>query len=85
MARGDDIERLLGEVEQFERGGSGSRPVAKQKDEARLSRVEWATLGGAVAAGAVFLLFAFLPFFGAISGAVGAFLGVFVALLLRRR
>jgi hypothetical protein len=42
-------------------------------------------VAAAVAYAAVFVIFAVLPFFGALSGAAGAGLATFVAVLLRRR
>jgi hypothetical protein len=44
-----------------------------------------AVVAAAVAYAAVFVIFAVLPFFGALSGAAGAGLATFVAVLLRRR
>ncbi len=44
-----------------------------------------AVVAGVLAALIVFGLFSVLPFLGATSGAAGAFLGTFVAVLLLRR
>jgi hypothetical protein len=44
-----------------------------------------AVLAAAVAYAGVFVIFALLPFFGALSGAAGAALATFVAVLLLRR
>ena len=44
-----------------------------------------AVVAAAVAYAGVFVIFALLPFFGALSGAAGAALATFVAVLLRRR
>lgn len=88
MARDDDIERLLAEVDST-LGGAGP-PAKRPRSEVASagSRVSTPVLAGAVAGVAVFLLFAVLPFLGAISGAAGAFLGAAgtaIVLSLRRR
>jgi hypothetical protein len=44
-----------------------------------------AVVAAAVAYGGVFVIFALLPFFGALSGAAGAALAAFVTVLLLRR
>ena len=96
MARPDDIDRLLGEVERSLGGAepAGSRRTpAKRRErtepvEPRLNAVEAATIAAVVAAAAVFAVFTLTPFLGAVSGAAGAFLGVFLTVLvgrLRRR
>lgn len=88
-----DIDKLLAEVDSAlgnkpvrapvpAAGGSRSRPSLRARAMDRVSR---ATVAGAIAGGAVWLLFAFLPFLGAPSGAAGAFLGVFTAVLVLRR
>jgi|SRR5262245_5676185 len=64
-------------------GGAPTRPTWRERLRQRSSN---AAVAGGLAAGGVFLLFALLPFLGAPSGAVGAFVGVFAyALLMRRR
>src|SRR5690242_21472882 len=91
-----DYERLLAEVErslnpQSSKGGSkpsggspGKEPARREEaDEPTLRRSEGALVAGVVAAAVVFAVFAILPFFGAFSGAAGAFLGVFVVTFLR--
>jgi hypothetical protein len=97
VARSDDIDRLLGEVERSlgraEPAGSPRRTPAKRRERAepaepRLNSVEVATIAAVVAAAAVFAVFTLTPFLGAVSGAAGAFLGVFLTVLvgrLRRR
>jgi ferric-dicitrate binding protein FerR (iron transport regulator) len=89
-----EVDRLLAEVDSA-LGGKPDRAVvpatgggpARPTRRARLrQRASTAAVAGAVAAGGVWLLFAFLPFLGAIDGAAGAFIGVFAyALLIRRR
>jgi hypothetical protein len=49
------------------------------------TRVSTAAVSGAVAAALIWVVFAALPFLGATSGAVGAFLATFVAILVLRR
>lgn len=98
----DDFEALLAEVERTLGGagtGTGGPPAERSGPEparrdagteegrGSLSRVRRAVLAGGVAAGGVWLLFLMLPFLGSVSGAAGAFVGAFVAVLLlgRRR
>ncbi len=94
MARGgpDDIENLLREVENTV-GDRGHRPAKRGgfppgtagRDRRRgRGVVDIAVVSGAVAAAVVFVLFALVPFLGAFSGAAGAFLGVFVTVLIGR-
>ncbi|MGH8834541.1 MAG: hypothetical protein ACRDWG_06035 [Actinomycetes bacterium] len=89
-----EIDRLLAEVDSAlggkpnrsvvpASGGDSPRPTRRAKLRQRAST---AAVAGAVAAGGVWLLFALLPFFGAMSGAAGAFVAVFAyALVMRRR
>ena len=88
-----EIDRLLAEVDSA-LGGKPDRSVvpasgagpARPTRRARLrQRASIAAVAGAVAAGGVWLLFAFLPFFGAWDGAAGAFVGVFAYALVNRR
>ncbi len=97
MAGNDDsdYDRLLAEVEaatgrtqptgrtQTPRAGAGGEPQPQKRRRGRRSDV--ALAAAAVAGGGVFVLFALLPFLGAISGAIGAFLGAYVAVFLLRR
>lgn len=88
MARDDDIERLLAEVDGT-LGGSKT-PAKRPRREAASggSQVSTPVLAGVLAGGLVFLLFAVLPFLGAFSGAAGAFLGAAgtaIVLSMRRR
>jgi hypothetical protein len=99
--KGTDIDKLLAEVDGMLEGGTGSTTAGARKAPATRrgsSAVERADEGGgltarmrtaAVAAlvgsGAVWVLFAMLPFLRATSGAAGAFLATFVAVLLLRR
>jgi hypothetical protein len=94
----DDYEKLLAEVESTlgakkPSGGStpARRPAAPDKRAAEPAaratgglpaNVRTAVIAGAVAAGVVFALFAFLPFLGSVSGAAGAFLGVTIAVFV---
>lgn len=88
---GSDIERLLAEVE-----GTlgGSKPASRatpsrgrvdKRAGGLTEQVRVAAFTGVVGAGVVFVLFALLPFLRAPSGAAGAFLATFVAVLLLRR
>jgi hypothetical protein len=87
---GDDIESLLAEAERTLAGGA-PRPPARQEErpvERSGGWVRTAAVSAAVAGGAVWVLFAVLPFLRAGSGAVGAFLATFTVLLVlggRRR
>ncbi len=90
MAKSDDeIERLLAEVD-GSLGGRGSRtparnetapaaPAGKLETSARVAAVS-----GALAAAVIFGLFAVLPFFGAFSGAAGAFTATFFIVFAQR-
>ena len=53
--------------------------------ESMMAQVRAATVSGAVAAAGVWLVFAVLPFLRAPSGAIGAFLATFAAVLVFRR
>jgi len=87
-----DIDKLLAEADQM-LAGAGATPVRAVQPQqgtesdpgGRVPQVRAAALSGAVAAAAVWFLFALLPFLGATSGAVGAFLATFVAVLVFRR
>lgn len=88
----DDINDLMREVDQSLSGGrgrsrrpsrrAGSYPATSSAE--RRGVVAVATTSAALAAAVVFLLFALTPLLGAISGAAGAFLATFVAVLLSR-
>jgi Flp pilus assembly protein TadB len=87
-----DIDKLLAEADRMLAGDSVTpgravqpRQGAEPDPGTRVPPLRAAALSGAVAAVAVWLLFALLPFLGATSGAVGAFLGTFVAVLVFRR
>ena len=88
-----DIDKLLAEVNSALEG-KPDRSVVPAADRAQerptlraraTDRLTSAAVAGLIAAGVVWLLFAVLPFLGAPSGAAGAFLGVFAAVLLVRR
>jgi hypothetical protein len=90
--KGTDIDKLLAEVDGMlgDGGKRASRPVvpaeATDASPGRFAaRVRTAGVSGVVAAAGVFCLFAVLPFFGAFSGAAGAFLAAFAAVLVFRR
>jgi hypothetical protein len=86
-----ESERLLAEVEGML--GDGPRPqrsvqphgAAEAQPGWIVSQLRAATLAGAVSAVGVWVLFALLPFLGATSGGIGAFLAAFAATLLFRR
>jgi hypothetical protein len=85
----DDIERLLAEAEGAIGGRSTGTPARNQPAPAKApgkfelsARV--ATVSGALAAAVVFGLFAVLPFFGAFSGAAGAFVATFFIVFAQR-
>jgi len=85
-----DIDKLLAEVDAMTGGGSvagrpATPPARAEAGGGLTGRVRTAALAGVVAGGAVFVLFALLPFLGAGSGATGAFLATFVAVVLLRR
>jgi len=85
-----DIDKLLAEADQMI-AGAGATPVRagqpRQDTEPGMlvQQMRSAAVSGAVAAAAVWVLFAVLPFLRATSGAVGAFLATFVAVLVFRR
>jgi len=87
-----DIDKLLAEADRM-LAGAGATPVGavqpRQGTESEPGRLvqqlRAAAISGAVAAAAVWFLFAVLPFLGATSGAAGAFLAAFVAVLVFRR
>jgi hypothetical protein len=87
-----DIEKLLAEADATLAGAGGTPGRAVQHRQATESepgrlvqQLRAAAVSGAVAGGAVWFLFAVLPFLSATSGAVGAFLATFVAVLVFRR
>ncbi len=86
----DDIESLLAEAERTLSGGTSRSPQPRDASPPERSggRVRTAAVSAAVAGGAIWVLFALLPFLRATSGAVGAFLATFLVLLVlggRRR
>ncbi|NHC15231.1 hypothetical protein [Motilibacter deserti] len=96
----DDIDALLAEVDRTlgnaPSGGAAPDRARRGKPApssaappatrgAFADRARTAALAGVAGAAVVFALFAFLPFLGAWSGAAGAFLATFVAVLLLRR
>lgn len=90
--KGTDIDKLLAEVDgMLTGGGTPAKRAVAPSGSAESSRgrfatqVRAATISGAVAAVGVWCAFAVLPFLAAPSGAVGAFLGTFGAVLLFRR
>lgn len=90
--KGTDIDKLIAEVDGMLSGGGTPPSRAVQPPGATQSwtdgivtHVRTAVVSGATAAVAVFCLFAVLPFLRAPSGAVGAFLAAFGAVLVFRR
>lgn len=82
----DDIEALLADVERSLSGDPTRTPERRDEGavERRSSRVRTAAVSAAVAASAVWVLFALLPFLRAGSGAAGAFIATFLVLLVLR-
>ena len=87
-----DIDKLLAEADRMLAGPGATPGRAVQPRQGTESdpgglveQVRAAALSGALAAAAVWFLFAVLPFLRATSGAVGAFLATFVAVLVFRR
>jgi len=95
MAEGPDkrteIEKLLAEVDRVVDGkpardtGSGGGRTADSFGARMSARARGAAVAGVLAAVVVWVIFAVLPFLGAFSGAAGAFLATFAAVLLLRR
>ncbi len=89
--KGTDIDKLLAEVDAMTGGGTAARrpaskpPASTEETSGLTRRVRTAATAGVVGAGVVWLIFAVLPLLGAGSGAIGAFLATFVAVLLLRR
>jgi hypothetical protein len=90
--KGTDVDKLLAEVDGMLTGGGTApkRPVApadstESKPGFIVAQIRAAAVSGAVAAVGVFCVFAVLPFLRAPSGAIGAFLGTFAAVLIFRR
>jgi hypothetical protein len=89
--KGTDIDKLLAEVDAMTGGGTAARrpaskpPARTEETSGLMTRVRTAAIAGAVGAGAVWVIFAVLPFLRAGSGAIGAFLATFVAVVLLRR
>jgi hypothetical protein len=87
-----DIEKLLAEADATLAGAGATpdravqpRQGAESEPGRLVQQLRVAVLSGAVAGGAVWFLFAVLPFLRATSGAVAAFLATFVAVLVFRR
>jgi hypothetical protein len=90
--KGTDIDKLLAEVDGMLAGGTtpAKRPVApldgpEPTSGGLVGQVRAAAVSGVVAAVGVWCIFAVLPFLKAGSGASGAFLATFVAVLVFRR
>jgi hypothetical protein len=91
MASNDEIDRLIAEADAAL--GKGSAPVRKpaaapapvERPPGRIeASVKAAAISGGIAAALVFATFAVLPFFGAFSGAAGAFVATFFIMLGQR-
>lgn len=88
-----DFDKLIAEVDAMTGGGTPARrpaaPPPARSDESSsdgfMARVRTAATAGVVGGGVVWVIFAVLPFLRAGSGAIGAFLATFVAVLLLRR
>jgi len=86
-----ETERLLAEVDGMLGGGDRPRRSLQPHGPAETTpgpivrRVRAAAVAGAVAGVGVWVLFAILPFLGAFSGGIGAFLAAFGAVLFFRR
>jgi hypothetical protein len=87
-----DIDKLLAEVDAMTTGGGAAArrpapppPASTEEAGGFMVRVRTAATAGVVGAGVVWVIFAVLPFLRAGSGAIGAFLATFVAVLLLRR
>lgn len=86
-----DIDRLLAEVEGTLSGKPAGTPARREAREPEANRVglvaraRTAAMAGAGAAAVVWVMFALLPFLRATSGAAGAFIAAFVAVLVLRR
>jgi hypothetical protein len=84
-----ETDRLLAEVDGMlgDRPQRSLQPHGDAQPEAGpiVRRVRAAAVAGAVGGVGIWVLFAILPFLHAASGAIGAFLATFVAVLLFRR
>jgi hypothetical protein len=90
--KGTDVDKLLAEVDGMLSGGGTTPARSVQPHGAEehstgglVGQLRAAAVSGAVASVGVWFLFAILPFLRATSGAVGAFLAAFVAVLIFRR
>jgi hypothetical protein len=89
--KGTDIDKLLAEVDGMLTGGGtpAKRAVQPANDsswsDGVVAQLRTAVASGAVAAVVVWFVFAVLPFLRAPSGAIGAFLAAFGAVLVFRR
>ncbi|HUR73191.1 MAG TPA: hypothetical protein VMZ00_02890 [Sporichthya sp.] len=94
MASKDEIDRLIAEAD----AALGRLPAASQTPARRPeptsaaerapgrfeTSIKASAISGGLAAALVFVTFAVLPFFGAFSGAAGAFVATFVIMLGQR-
>jgi hypothetical protein len=91
--KGTDVDKLLAEVDSMLSGSPAVVPAARGSSETDAGsrvgglagRLRAAALSGVGAAVLVWFVFAVLPFLGAFSGAAGAFVGAFLAVLVFRR
>jgi hypothetical protein len=94
--KGTDIDKLLAQVDgMLSDGGTPPKRAVAPRDSGPsapdgvlgglVAQVRTATVSGVVAGVGVWCAFAVLPFLRAPSGAVGAFLGTFAAVLIFRR
>jgi hypothetical protein len=89
--KGTDVDKLLAEVDGMLTGG-GATPArsvqphgAPERAGGFAGQLRVAAASGALAAVVVWFAFAILPFLRANSGAIGAFLAAFLAVLVFRR
>ena len=93
MASNDEIDRLIAEADAALGNRPAARPTPARRPEAAPpgrsarkfeSSVKASAISGGMAAAVVFATFAVLPFFGALSGAAGAFVATFFIILGQR-
>jgi hypothetical protein len=93
MASNDEIDRLIAEADAALGNRPAARPTPDRRPEAAPAErtagkletsVKASAFSGGMAAAVVFATFAVLPFFGALSGAAGAFVATFFIILGQR-
>ena len=81
--KGTDIDKLLAEVDGML--GGGGKPASRPVVPADAAATSPGRFVAQVRTAALFCIFAVLPFLGAFSGASGAFLAAFAAVMIFRR